>query len=515
MRLAKGVFDMNELKRMLAGLVAVTAMLSISVGCSSSDSSGASSGDSAEEETEAETYKGTDDVEVDLSILEGEKSSEDDEDASGNGGEAATEAAPAKAEPDPEMEITWLADYNINPEGSQDRSVALTLFEDYYGGKVNYVQTNSEEKFDRLASMILSGDPVDMFPYEWDAVPNGVMKNQYEPLDPYFDVLGMDTELWEDMEDVIDMFSYNDQHYVIPYMISDPLLITYSRKMMQEEGLEDPYELYQNGEWDWDAFMEMMDKYVANAPSGTTRYGINGWFGQAIIQSTGHTVVNYEDGVFVNNISDPEIEKAELLMQEIAKKQLYRPEWIGYFPDDHTTLFFAMADWALGTSNARNEGMDLMIVPFPKSPSADDYYLCCNYGAKMLVKNSKKGKGVATYIKCERLAATEESFQDAAREKALIVDKTASGLVRSYLTEEQYDALVTYRDPSNVVPMFDFGYGMGERMYGDGEYTYETRGVMNNLTTALLEGSEAVDSWATLRDAWTGVVSEEIARFNK
>ena len=62
--------------------------------------------------------------------------------------------------------------------------------------------------------------------------------------------------------------------------------------------------------------------------------------------------------------------------------------------------------------------------------------------------------------------------------------------------------------------MFDFGYGMGDRMYGSGDYTYETRGVMNNLTDTLLEGNEAVDSWAALRDAWTGVITEEVERFN-
>ncbi len=479
----KGVCIMNNLKRVLAGLIAVTAMMSTVVACGDTKN-----GTSKEEST---TQKPSDDFTI------------------AYGDEVTTAAAPSA-----DMEITWLADYDLNPSGNQDRSVALSLFEDVYGGKVNYVQTTSDEKFTKLATMVLAGDEVDMFPYEWDAVPNGVMKGQYEPLDPYYDSLGMDTDLWDDMSDVIDMFEYNGQHYVVPYSLSDPLLITYSRKMMQAEGLDDPYTLYQNGEWDWDAFMEMMEAFVANAPEGQQRYGINGWFGQAIIQSTGHTVINYDGGKFENNIDDPELEKAELLMQEIHEKQLYRNEWIGYFPDDQSTLFFAMADWALGASNAKNEGQDLMIVPFPKSPDADDYYLCCNYGAKMLVKNSKKGAGVATYIKCERLAATEDSYQQAAKDKALIVQKSASGITQSYVTEEQYDALRTYLDPANVVPMFDFGYGMGERMYSSGEYTYETRGVMDNLTSALLEGTDAVDSWAALRDAWTGVVDEEVSRFN-
>ena len=67
--------------------------------------------------------------------------------------------------------IYWLADYDINPKNNQDRSVALSLFEDKYGAKVEYVSCTSDTKFDTLASRILGGDPVDMFPYEWDAVP--------------------------------------------------------------------------------------------------------------------------------------------------------------------------------------------------------------------------------------------------------------------------------------------------------------------------------------------------------
>lgn len=53
---------------------------------------------------------------------------------------------------------------------------------------------------------------------------------------------------------------------------------------------------------------------------------------------------------------------------------------------------------------------------------------------------------------------------------------------------------------------------MGSRMYGDGEYTYETRGVMNNLTSALLNGDK--DSWAVLRDEWSSVIDEVIDGYN-
>lgn len=474
---------MKKLKRLLAGLIAVSAMMMSAVSC----------GDKKSSSENNEHYKSEDDFAV--SANEDDVKGDNDVDISG-------------------QTIYWLADYDLNPTNNNDRSVALSLFEDVYGAKIEWIQCDSNEKLSTLAQRLISGDPVDMIPYEWDAVPNGVSKNQYQPLDDYYDILEIDSDLWDGMDDIIDMFEYKDAHYVIPYSISDPLLITYSRKMMESEGFEDPYELYLDGEWDWDAMMSMMNSFVSNAPDGTTRYGINGWFGQAVIQSTGHTVVTYENGVFKNNISDPEIEKAELLMQEMSTKKLYRPDWVGYFPDDQSTLFFAMANWALGASNAKNPDADLMIVPFPKSPDADENYLCCNFAAKMLVDKSDKGAAVATYIKCERLAATNEEYQEIAKQKALVVEQTAAGITKSFVTEEQYDALQSYLDPNNVTPVFDFGYGMGERMYGSGEYTYETRGVMDNLEQALLEGNSAVDSWATLRDSWTGVIDEEVDKFN-
>lgn len=403
--------------------------------------------------------------------------------------------------------ITWLADYDLNPQNNRERSTALSLFEDVYGAKVNFVPTNSEEKFTKLASMILAGEEVDMFPYEQGEFPDGVVKGRYQPLDPYFDVLGMDEGIWDDMTGVIDMFQYNGEHYVVPYAVSDPLIIIYSRKMMKEADLDDPYKLYLDGKWDWDKCMSMMESFVSG---GQSRYGINGWFGQAVIQSTGHTVVNYDGGKFSNNIDDPEIEKAELFMRKIAEKNLYNPEWTGCFPTNGSTLFYAMGSWSLGVSNAKNKDADLMAVPFPKSPDADKNYISCNFSAKMLVKNSQKGEAVAAYIKCERLAAIQEEYKEIAKKKALEVKKSSSGAKESFVTEEQYDAVQSFLDPENSVPVFDFGYGMGEKMYGDGDYTYETRGVMDNLTTVMLEGGD----WKSLRGDMSEIIDDEVKKFN-
>ncbi len=486
---------MKKLTRILAVLSALAMTGIVFAGCGDSKSSS-----SSESSSEDSLYKEKDDIEVNASAV--------DDLIAG----------------DPDIQgqsIYWLSYYDLNPTNNQDRSVALSLFEDKYGAKVEYISCTSENKFDTLASRILGDDPVDMFAYEWDAVPNGVTKDQYQPLDDYID---LDDEIWDDMSDVIDMFAYKGKHYVVPYCLSDPLLITYSRSLCEENGLDDPLELYEDGDWDWDHFMDMMKTFVSHAEDGQTRYGINGWFGQAMVQSTGETFVNYDGTTFTNNITSPKIEEAEGVMEEIMSLNMYDPTWYGYLPEDNSVLFFAMADWALGTSNLKHEPdpeidedgyvkeNDLMIVPFPKANDADEYYLNCNFGAKMLVKGSDKGDAVAAYIKCERLAAMMDEYQETAKAKAIIPEKNAQGKLKSYVTEEQYDALQEYKDPSNITPVFDFGYGMGSRMYGDGEYTYETRGVMDNLTSALLNGEK--DSWAVLRDEWAAVIDEVLSDFN-
>lgn len=45
-----------------------------------------------------------------------------------------------------------------------------------------------------------------------------------------------------------------------------------------------------------DTFIDMMKTFVGNAPDGQTRYGINGWWGHLMLQSSGSPIVKYEDG---------------------------------------------------------------------------------------------------------------------------------------------------------------------------------------------------------------------------
>lgn len=409
-----------------------------------------------------------------------------------------------KSEPVPEsenMDIVWLADFDLNPEGGE-RSTALSIFEDVYGGSIKFVPITAAEKFTKLDQMIQAGEEVDMFPYDMSVFPDGVLKDRFQPLDPYFKDMGMNDGLWDDMSAVTDMFAYKGKHYVIPFSVSEPQVLTYSRKLMKDEGIDDPYTLYKDGKWDWNVFHNMINTFALKE-SSLHHFGISGFYGRAMLASSGTPVVSLEGDSFKNNISDPKIARAEVIMQDIQSRWLYNKSLKGSFQTDYSTLFYVSSDRTLATSNRIFSEADLMIVPFPRCPETDKYHVACDYDARMLVKNSTKGRAVATYLKCERIAASDEQFAAKAKEQAL---KT--------MTEEQYNALQEYISIAKTEPIVDFGYGMGEKMLSNGDYNFETRGAMDNISTALLEGSSPVGSWEELRDRMSPIIDEEIKKYN-
>ena len=465
---------MSGSMRLLAAVIAAAAVLSAAPSCSSKKSSGKSQ-PAASDTDAAETTA-----------------------ADGNGSLSAEE-----------LEITWLADYDLNPAENSKRSAALAIFEDIYGGRINYVQTSPDGKFSTLDSMLASGETVDMFPCDPGVFPDGVMRDRFAPLDPYFGDMGVNDGLWADTEQLSDALAYKGQHYIMPYSVSDPQILTYSRKLMKSEGIDDPRKLWQEGKWDWDAMKSMIDKFKKNQPNAA-RYGINGSYGQAALASTGHTVVSFDGSSLKNNLADADIGKAVGLICDIRNNGWYSSILRDTFPSDFNTLFFASGSWTLGISNAANPEGDLMIVPFPKSPDADKCYISCNINSRMLVKSSDKGRAVAAYLRCERLAATEEKFVKAAREEATAEKKNASGSFRSFITDEQYDALQEYLDPTKVTPVFDCGWGMGDTMSGNGNYTTDSRGVMQRITETGPYGR----SYEQLRDELSSVIDSEIAKYN-
>lgn len=438
-------------------------------------------------------------------------------------------------EPDDTVDLNgttlyWMADYDLNPTGGEKRSTALALFEDSFGAKIEWIPTTPETALADLQTRVNSGEPVDMFACELDGCPNGLAKGLFAPLDDYFDILEHDTELWDDVRGISDSLEYMGQHYVVPFSVSDPYLLTYSRKLMKDNKLSDPYELYKKGEWDYDAMTEMMDKFIygdtgesdtgdgeeeESAPEPIEgRHGICGAFGRAALHSGGGSVIKLVDGKFTSGLYDDSITQAGKLIEKLSSGPYYDSGTYTAFPSDMSCLFFSSTDWTLRASNSQNKDAGIMVVPFPKAPGSEDYHVSCDYNARLLVNGSANPEAVATYIKCERLAVASEESKAAAKKAATKADKTSIGDSRGALTEEQYDAIQSYLDPGKCVPVSDLAYGMGDAMYSGGAFTFEAGGVMNRLESGLAEYPDTATDWETLVSSVSASVTNEVDRLN-
>ena len=72
---------------------------------------------------------------------------------------------------------------------------------------------------------------------------------------------------------------------------------------------------------------------------------------------------------------------------------------------------------------------------------------------------------------------------------------------------------MSFCDPAKFIPAVEFGYGMGSEMNTMGVYTYETRGVMNNLEMKMLEVNPEDFKWEDMRDKCKAVIEKTLTEY--
>ena len=406
-----------------------------------------------------------------------------------------------------EKELEWLSYFDINPTKKEpEKRTDLTLFEEK-GGKIKYSQTSSMNKYDKLAARLMSNDPPDMFWYEQSMTfPANCIKEMFQPVD---DIVDFDSAMWSDVKDVAEQFTLNGKHFVAPINFLPGSVITYDKSMIDAAGLDDPYELYQNSEWNWDNWYDMMSEFVSNAPADVERFGINGWFQTQVIQQTGKTMVNYDGEKFTSNINDPDIERAEDLLYQVGKNNLVNGNWLGNAKQalkDGNLLFYCMGTWAMTGNNGPSDADTWRVVPVPSDPNTDEKYMTSDMMAYMWVRGSTANEAVKCWYECCRMANTDETYKENGKEKFLNANPN--------WTEDMYQVIVDCSS-SEYNQVFDYGYGISSTMSDD-----NANEDGNCVTRKLYEYTNKADdngkqfSWTELRESYSATVDAELKTIN-
>ena len=390
--------------------------------------------------------------------------------------------------------LKWMGFYDLNPTNdAPERSTELALFEDTYGAKIEYIATTTDNQFNDLATAIVGGTPPDIFIYDWRSFPYDINKGQYQPIDSLID---WEDPMWADVKDQADKYIWKGERYIAPlgYAFNDTQILMYNKSTVEALGMDDPYELYEAGEWNWDVFVDMMKTYQGG---DTSKYGIVGWWANAFVYTAGDTIVTYDGEKFANNLYSPKIEKAQLLLEDIMANQLVKRGWFeaSQVFTSNDTLFYSMGTWAYNDAQASMPDDVIQIVPFPKDPDTDKYYVSNKIHAYMWVKGSENADCVKAWLNVNRLVNYDPQYKEITKEKFL-TNNTA-------WTSEMYDLAMEFYNDEKFVQAYDYGYGLSE---------YMNKEVMKLLYEGIID--EKFESWVQAREQVINVIDQEIAVYN-
>ena len=307
--------------------------------------------------------------------------------------------------------IKWLAHYDINPNTSgQSESVQLNLFKNKYGGEIKWYQTTWDTRYSDLSTYVLGGEGVDFFPCDTAALPKGVVSGMFQPINDYID---MDAPLWADMKDAMDIYNFNGKHYCMVTSVSAEQVVIYNKQTIEENGLDDPWELYEQGKWNWDTFSSMLEQYV---DPDADHYGLDGfWAEKALYLSAGVPAVESDNGTLKSNLMDATLEKAMNFGYDLYNKGLIidrsifdwseQPQFMG----NGQELFYIVGAWHVNTDPntwaTKIPPANLGLAPVP-SPAGSDPYQAATLDGWVLCKGAANPQGVALFGECTRLANT-------------------------------------------------------------------------------------------------------------
>ncbi len=335
---------------------------------------------------------------------------------------------PAEEAPGANSVVKWYSWIDLFQNYSEDEIVqtGYYTFQKKYNGSIDWIETTYDTRTTDLANYLVAGDPPDMTNASTAmhaTFPMNVTRGMYQPVDKWIDY--ENDPLWMEMKDAGEYYVLGGYHFAIVYDLLFKDVIPYNRRVMDEWGYDDPWQLYLNDEWTWDVFLEMCLDF--NSPDDD-RFAVDGWYVTCSLveESTGHYIIERdEEGHYISNLDDPVIERAHNLIYDLAKNDcMYRvgnDYWginsyggsasnYGYRVKDGLTLFWPCDDEGFvrpveelkRTFGDVTDG-EFMICPLPRDPEGDGiYYLNAMPDAFNLINNAPNPEGAVLLAMCTR-----------------------------------------------------------------------------------------------------------------
>ena len=333
-------------------------------------------------------------------------------------------------------------------ETMDDYGYQATLeFMEKYDIEIDWIPGDYNTYISQLPQLVASGNPPDTGVLSSGRFLSFYYGNLCMPINDY---LAIDDPYWD--KEVLEAFSVNGNYYGVNTGEIEEHFIYYNKTLFEEEGIEDPYELYEKGEWTFAKLREIAKKATIYADDGVTveTYGIGTYQRQDFILAQGADFIKYNvaSGEYESNLSSPAVIAGLNYYKDLIADGSFNPGIHGYsqFPARQIAMFIESPMNAISNNDLLNNMKDeIGIVPFPPSIVDGKSYAPTNSISNCVPTNSQNPAGgmLWNHYWVRRLADGEKSNNE-----------TWYNRRYKMMTEAHEEVIVPYREKTPQITTF-------------------------------------------------------------
>jgi hypothetical protein len=235
----------------------------------------------------------------------------------------------------------------------------------------------------------------------------------FQAVDDYIDI---NSAIWQNVSSGMELLNFGGKHYELVTSITAEAIVLYDKSTIEAQGFDDPWDLYEEGNWNWDTFKSMLLDFV---DEDAGQYGLDGyWNEKALLMSAGVPFVSTDDdGNLVCNINDATVEKAMNYQYELSQNGLKfpkaqfnwseQPQMLG----EGSELFYIIGPYCIQadpeTWTVAVDPENIGVAPVP-SPEGSDPYQGAKINGFALCKGSANPEGAVLFAECNIIGNIDE-----------------------------------------------------------------------------------------------------------
>lgn len=308
-----------------------------------------------------------------------------------------------KAEIPASAKGTELRVYDWNPQSEvPGMSNVNKKFTEETGIKINYSIVTYKSYFTKIASEVAAKNAPDAVRLQ------NIDRNNLSNLQPMNNT-GFDFSdpAWD--QNVIKAWTFNDHIYGVNMVDSPyycPFLLYYNTNLIDTYGLDDPYELWKDGEWTWDKLWDMCEEFIDEA-DGDDFIGLSTMAGMEYQHAYNKPTITYDKktNTFKHNLEDENYVKSWQIYANHYEKGLISPSLTNNNAFDSGKLLFSVSMGIAARNGSsyfkqlRSQGA-VACVPLPSlKDGSKDYQVLGEVQAFGIPKTAKNPNLVPYYLR--------------------------------------------------------------------------------------------------------------------